>query len=232
MIQLKQDESLDFLADEKLKIIQKKMGQKTTHDSLRLAEFSLRGNVRGRAVEFGVGNGTISILLAANPLIEKVVGIELQPELAELARRNVALNNLQNKIEVLQGDWREVKQTLKGEKFDLAIANPPYWKQGSGKISHREDYAHARHELTGGLEDLILASRYLLNSFKGGLNLIYPVWRLAEVINMMEKYKFQPKLLQLIYHDPQSEASLFMVRATLNGQPGLKVLPPVMVGAK
>lgn len=220
------DETLDRLSKFGLKIIQKKESQRTTNDAIQLADFSLMSRARGRAVDLGTGNGAISLILSTCPQIENVVGLELQTELAELAQRNVYLNGFEDKIKICQGDWCQIKKVLKGEKFELVVANPPYWKSDSGRINPASKRAYARHEMSGTLEDLVSACRYLVKP-KGYVNLIYPVQRLVELIILLENYQLQPKQLQFIHYNLNSQARLFLIRASLNGQQGVEVLPPV-----
>ncbi|MBI5788309.1 MAG: methyltransferase [Candidatus Schekmanbacteria bacterium] len=227
---LRADETLDQIASCGLKIIQKKGGYRYNLDALQLADFCLKREIKSsRAVELGAGNGIISLLLAASPQVSSVIGLELQPDLVELAQRNILLNKLEHKLEIRQGDWRQIRQTLKGEKFDLVIANPPYWQSTSGRVNPDLVKAHSRHEITGGLEELISACRYLVEPAKGSVNLIYPVVRLVEMIDLLEGHNLQPKQIQFIHHDLKSAASLFTLSASLNGQRGVAVLPPVFV---
>ncbi len=228
-IEPRADETLDLISEARLKVLQKKKGQRITLDALQLAKFSLQTNPGGKALDLGAGTGVISLILAAEHKIESVVALELQPEFVELAQRNARLNGFESKINIRRGDWRQIRQVLKGEKFDLVAANPPYWKAGSGRLNPGQDHALARHELNGDLEDLIRACRYLVQPCKGSVNLIYPAQRLTETLILMEKHQLQPKQMQFIHHNPDSQASLFMVRAVLDGQRGVQILPPLTV---
>ena len=228
--QPRSDETLAYLDTAGLQLIQKKDEHRITQDALLLADFSLQAGVIGEAVDLGSGNGIVSLLLASDPQIEKVTGLELQPELVELGQRNVKLNGFENKVNICQGDWRQVRKVLKGQKFELVVANPPYWEIGKGRINPEKKRAQARHEIAGALEELVIACRYLVRPHKGYVNLIYPTQRLVELLVLLEKYQLQPKQLQFIHNNVNTQAKFFMLRATLHGQRGLQVLPPAISG--
>ena len=130
------------------------------------------------------------------------MGVEIQPELAELAGKNVRENNFDDRIEIRQMDFREISSRFKAGSFDLALSNPPYRKPGTGRINPDRQKAVARHELTATHADVFGAAAYLLRQ-GGRVALIYPATRLANLLHTAIDHGFSPKRLTLIYSYPQ-----------------------------
>ncbi len=128
-------------------------------------------------------------------------------------------------MSIVQGDMRDIGSLFDPHEFDALAANPPYWKCGAGRINPNSNIAGARHELSVNMEQLIKACCYLVKN-RGKINLIYTAQRLAELFKMMQQYNIEPKQLQFIHADEKSEASLFCLMASPNGQTGLKALAP------
>jgi tRNA1(Val) A37 N6-methylase TrmN6 len=210
--------------DHGLKLRQPREGYRFSADALLLADFAVIPS-GGRVIDLGCGCGVISLLLAKRPRVKAVVGLELQAELADIARENVRLNQLAHKVSILQGDLRRVTAQFSQYAFDALVSNPPYWRVGMGRLNPNPNIAIARHELHINIPELLRACAYLVRP-RGKVNLIYPVQRLAELWEGLRRYQLQPKLLQFVHPNPQTEAGLFMLMASPQGRPGLKVLPP------
>jgi tRNA1Val (adenine37-N6)-methyltransferase len=207
-----------------LKLLQPTNGYRFSADALLLANFAVVP-AGGRVIDLGCGCGIIALLLAQRPKVRSVVGLELQPELAQLARENVRQNYLEDKVSIVEGDLRQVADLFKRGEFDALVSNPPYWQVGTGRINPNPNLAMARHELQGNMTQLLQAGAYLVRP-KGKINLIYPVHRLAELWECLICHQLQPKRLKFVHATPQAQASLFMLSASPLGQPGLVVLPP------
>ncbi len=222
------DQTLDILEAYGLKLLQPRDGYRFSAEALLLARFA-DIPAAGRVIDLGCGCGIISLLLAKRPRVKAVVGLELQPELADLAKENVKLNQLQHKVSIVQADLRETATRFDQYEFDALVANPPYWKVGAGRLNPNPGIAQARHELAGDLPQLLAACAYLVRP-RGKINLIYPVARLVELLDKVRQYQLQPKQLQFIHADYKTEARLFMLLLSPQAKAGLRVLPPTMAG--
>jgi tRNA1(Val) A37 N6-methylase TrmN6 len=136
----------------------------------------------------------------------------------------VALNELENRIAIIQGDLRHLP--LLTGSADIVVCNPPYRMAKSGRISLDVGKAIARHEIAVSLDAVLAASTALLKH-KGRLALIYPANRLAETLTKMRRARLEPKRLQLVFPDSASEAKLALIEGRLQARPGLKILPPI-----
>ena len=160
-MQLAADESIDLVLKDRIKVIQKTRGYRFSEDSLRLCEF-VRPMPKARGIDLGTGCGIIALVLTKEEKAGQMVGLEIQQSLAELARRNVALNGLKGRIEVLMGDMRKVDELFPPESFDLVVSNPPYREMGRGRLSPSAEKRVAKHEWACSAEDVVRAAEYLL----------------------------------------------------------------------
>ena len=219
----KADETVDTFLNGKLRIIQSQRGYRFSVDALLLAEFvSIKDE--DLVIDLGAGSGIISLFLATKRKVGFIVGIELQKELASQAQRNVALNELERKIAIIQGDLRHLP--LARGFADVVVCNPPYRQQRSGRINPDESKAIARHEIAASLDAILTAAKALLKP-GGRLTLIYPANRLTEVFTKMTTGGLEPKRLQIIFPDSASYAKLALIEGRLQGRSGLKILPPI-----
>ncbi|NVL92592.1 MAG: methyltransferase [Desulfobacterales bacterium] len=216
-------ETIDSFLEGRLRIIQSRQGYRFSVDALLLAEFvSLRSE--DLVVDLGAGCGIISLFLAAKREVRFIFGVELQEELASQAKRNIALNGLEGKIALIQGDLRQLP--LAPGSADVVVSNPPYRRERSGRINPQPSKAIARHEITASLDDILAAGTALLK--RGGrLAVIYPANRLPEVFARMRMREMEPKRLQIIFPDSASYAELAMIEGRVRGKSGLKILPPI-----
>jgi len=221
------EETFDTLFEGRLKIRQKKEGYRFSIDALLLSHFA-EPRPKDRVIDLGTGCGVIPLILIFKRKAETVIGVEVQPSLADLARQNVSLNRFSSKIEIWEKNFKElVKQSDRGT-FDLVLSNPPYRKVGSGRINPLEEKALARHEILATLEDLLRTGHHLLKN-KGRLCLIYPATRTADVFQRLRHFHLEPKRVQFVHSHPQDEASLLMVDALKEGKTQIKVLPPFVL---
>ena len=190
-----QTETPDTLFDGRLKILQRREGYRFSIDALLLAHFATPGP-KDRIIDLGTGCGILPlILLFRRKASSRVIGVEIQPSLANLARRNASLNRFASRIKIWEKDLKELNtKKLKGV-FDLVLSNPPYRKIGSGRINPHQEKALARHEIKATLEDVIRTACHLLKD-KGRLAMIYPASRAAALIKEMARFHLEPKRLQ------------------------------------
>jgi len=178
----------------------------------------------GVCIDLGSGCGVIPLILARRFEQAKIYGIEIQEDLAQLAAHNVHLNRMEDRVQILHGDWRQA-DTLVGERVaDVVCTNPPYRPIGSGRLSPNTQRAIAKHEISGTLFDVMSAARTLLKP-SGCLWMIYPASRLVDALMQMRACPLEPKQLRLVHSRCQSEAELVVVKACKGANAGISVLP-------
>ena len=220
-------ETVDDLRPAGLKIIQAKHGYRFSLDPVLLCAFTRVA--KGEMVaDLGTGSGVVPLLLAARTDAKKIVGVEIQPELADRARRSVLLNCLQDRIDILEGDLRELQGSLEPQAFDVVVANPPFRPQGTGRQAPINERAAARHELAGGLADFLRAATYLL---KGGgrFYIVFLAERLAELLAGMRERLLEPKRLRCVHSRAGEKGTLVLVEGRKGGRAGLAMEPPLFV---
>jgi tRNA1Val (adenine37-N6)-methyltransferase len=220
-------ETLDEILGGQLTVFQKKKGYRFSLDSILLAHFvSLRP--RTSAIDLGCGSGIIPLILAKNFPGVNWVGLEIQEELAALARKNVSFNKMAHRIKIVEGDARKIKNIFSANSFDAVIFNPPYRKLSSGRINPQMEKAIARHEIKGSLKDFIRAAKYLLKP-DGKVFTIYPAKRLVELITLFRKNYIEPKRMKPVYSDNLSEAEFVLVEGRKGSGEELKIEPPLFI---
>ena len=154
-------ETVDGILGGQLRIIQKEKGYRFSLDALLLAHF-VRLKEEEHVLDMGAGNGIISLILARRWECGKIVGVEIQEELVDMAKRSVEMNNLEDKVSIRQGDIRKIESLFDSQSFDAVILNPPYRRRSSGRINPDYQKAVARHEIKGSLNDFLRAVGYVL----------------------------------------------------------------------
>lgn len=220
------DETIEDLQYKGLKIIQKKSGYKFTTDAVLLANFA-HGAKGKRVLEVGCGSGVISILIASKQQPKSIVGVEIQQEVYEMAKRSILLNGLQDTISLLNIDAKNLGSEY-NESFDMLVSNPPYRKIGSGMTQREDTLCISRHEVALTLEDLFKIAKRTLK-FGGSFYLVHQVERLAEAFILGGKYGIEPKELCPVVPRQNQPANLFLARFVKGGKTGLKWLNPIVV---
>ena len=217
-------ESLDAILGGRLQFIQSRDGYRFSVDALLLAGFA---TIRDRdvLVDLGTGCGVIPILLLHTRPIAYAVGLEIQPELASQAARNVRLNGFDRRMSVVRGDLRALP--LKGGSADVVVCNPPYRKLDSGRINPDARRAIARHEIMASLDDILAAARYLLRK-RGRIAFVYPSVRLVDAFARMRRFGFEPKRVQFHYANLKPGAKMAFIEGTPGGRAEIRVLPPIL----
>lgn len=223
---LREGERLDDLMKSGRMIIQHEKEFCFAMDSVLISHFP-RYKKFFKVLDLGTGTGVIPLLIADEA--EKIFAIEINSQMAEIARRNVELNNLQEKILVVEGDLRRHRDLFVAESFDLVISNPPYVPIKNGEKNKFSGVANARHEIFATLEDVVKAARFALK-FHGAFCMIHLASRLCEIVDALHRNQFEMKRLQLIQPKKNRDANLVMIEAIVGGNPGnLKILPPLVV---
>lgn len=223
---LKEHERLDDLLHRGRKIIQNTQEFCFSLDAVLLAHFP-NYRRKQRVLELGTGTGVIPLLIADE--VARIDAVELNEVMADVAKRNVIMNELEDKIFVQQGDYRQIRSLYPAESFDLVLANPPYRPVAHGQVNKMSGVARARHEFTATLDDVIAAARYALK-FGGRLAMVHLPERLAEIIETMHAHQMEPKRLQFIEPKAGKPTNMMLIEAVVGAAPGgLKVLPPLVV---
>lgn len=213
-----------------LKIYQYDDKFKFSLDSILLAEFvEIKPNTR-TIVDFCTGNAPVPLILSTKT-DARIYGFELQEKIYKLAKMSVKENKLESRINIINANLKDSLEYILPESVDAVTCNPPYFKYDKNKSLINENYekAIARHEIEMNLEDLMIASKYILKN-KAPLYIVHRCDRLEEILDCLSKYNFKVKKLQFIYASYKKEAIMVLIKATKNGKMGsLKVMPPVDV---
>ncbi len=221
------DLSRDNLFEGKLSCLQHRQGYRFSVDSILLAHFFAPCS-KDRILDLGTGCGVISLILAYRWSAIQLWAVEIQPALAALAKRNATENDLADRMQVVEGDFRQLEQLVQPASFDWVVANPPYGKKDASRKNANHEKAAARHEIHAELADVVKAARIALK--KGGkAAFIYPASRSVALINILSKQGLEPKRLQIVHSYPGNNGLLVLVEALAGGNPGLAVLPPFFI---
>ena len=186
------------------------------------------------AVDLGTGTGIIPILLEAKTEGKLFYGIEIQPEMADMARRSAEMNGLGEKVLILDGDIKELltgTALLPAELFgktDVVTSNPPYMKESHGLRNPDDALAIARHEVACTLEDVCGAASRLLRC-GGRFCMVHRPQRLPEIITAMKEARLEPKRMKLVYPYADREANMVLIEAVRDERPGCRVERPLIV---
>lgn len=224
---LQEGERLDDLQRNNLHIIQNPSWFCFGMDAVLLSSFA-KAEKGQRCLDLGCGNGIIPLLLTAKTQGEYFAGLELQKDVATMAKRSVKLNQLENKIEIIQGDIKEATSIFEAASFDVVTSNPPYMTGAHGLVSEASHKAIARHELACSLEDVICAAAKLLKP-RGHFYMVHRPFRLAEIIHLMVTYHVEPKRMRLVYPYVDKEPNMVLIEGVRGGRARLAVEPPLIV---
>lgn len=177
------------------------------------------------------GTGIVPVLLKAKTLGKHFTGLEIQEKSADMARRTVAYNHLEEEITIVQGDVKEAEKTFGGASFDVVTCNPPYMTANHGLENSHQPKAIARHEVLCTLEDVVSQTAKVLKS-KGRFYMVHRPFRLAEIMGMMMKYKLEPKRMQLVYPFIDKEPNMVLIEGLKGGNPRITVDKPLIVYEK
>lgn len=222
-MQLEPGEQLVDLQFAGLQLIQSEKVLKFGTDSVLLASF-IRLNRREKLVDLGTGTGILPVLLSGRVQAE-MVGIELQPEAAELARRNVRLNGLE-RVHIVQGDLKNAAELV--GQADVVCCNPPYDKPLAGGMKEQPELRIARYEIACTLEDVVKSAASLLST-GGRFYMVHRACRLAEIIFCLKTHRLEPKVLRTICKHAQAEPHYILIQATKDAAEGMRILPSLIL---
>lgn len=227
---LKEGERLDVLKRENIQIIQSPSVFSFSLDAVLLADFAAVPRIKpGKIVDLCSGNGAVAFLLTGktqNP----VIGVEIQEQLVDMARRTVKLNGIEEKVSFLHADVNEVTEQIQPDTVDVITCNPPYFKNiGTSTKNERDAFTIARHEIHLTLEQLMQQTSRLLK-MNGKAYFVHRPDRLLEILDTMRANRLAPKKVRFIYPKADREANMILLEAIKDGkEDGFRVLPPLYV---
>ena len=226
-ILLKENERIDDLERNGYQIIQDAKRFCFGMDAVLLSGFA-RVKDGARVIDLGTGTGIIPILLEAKTGAAHLTGLEIQPDSADMARRSVKLNGLENKIDIVTGDLKEAGSLFDAASFDVVTSNPPYMIGQHGIANPEDAKAIARHEVLCTLRDVIEQAAKLLRP-GGNFFMVHRPFRLAEIMVLLHEYKLEPKRMQLVYPYVDKEPNMVLIEANRGGRPRMTVEKPLIV---
>ena len=196
-------------------------------DAVLLSGFA-RAEKGSKVLDLGTGTGVIPILMEAKNEDAHFTALEIQEESAEMASRSVALNGLEEKIDIVCGDIKEADKLFKAASFDVITTNPPYMNDGGGIKNDYGPKTIARHEVLCSLDDIARVSSKLLK-FGGKLFMVHRPHRLTDIMCTLREHKLEPKVIRFVHSYADKEPTMVLVEAMRSGKPMVKVMPPLIV---
>ncbi len=229
-LELKQNERLDCLQRNNYYIIQNPEKFCFGMDAVLLSGFA-QAKQGDRVLDMGTGTGIIPMLMKAKTKATEFVGLELQSESADMARRSVYYNKLEDEIRIVEGDIKEAAAIFGAASFDVVTCNPPYMISNHGIQNEQAPKTIARHEIHCNLEDVISQAAKLCKP-GGHFYMVHRPFRLAEIISMMTSYKLEPKRMRLVYPYVDREPNMVLIEGVRGGKSRIQVEKPLIVYEK
>lgn len=221
------NERIDDLQRNNYKIIQDPERFCFGMDAVLLSGFA-KAREGDRVIDLGTGTGIIPILMEAKTEASDFIGLEIQPESADMAQRSVELNHLESKIRIVTGDIKEASSLFGAATFDVVTSNPPYMTEHHGITNEKSPKAIARHELLCTLEDVISQAAKLLRP-GGSFYMVHRPFRLVDIMVLMREYHLEPKRMKLVYPYIDKDPNMVLIEGLRGGRPRLTVEKPLIV---
>lgn len=216
----------DLLGYRDMKIVQDSEMFSFSLDSVLLPHFVTINKKIDSIMDIGCGNAPIPLILSTRTKAH-ITGIEIQKEVYEMALESVKINNLENQIEIINDDINDYYLKLNSDMYDVITCNPPFFKyKDTSNLNESYYKTIARHEIKLNLNNIFTIARKLLKN-NGVIALVHRPERLVDIIAEMKKNNIEPKRIRFVYPKKNSEANILLIEGAKNGNPGLKVLPPL-----
>lgn len=197
-------------------------------DSVLLANFVKINKRDKKIIDFCTGNAPVPLILSTKTK-DKIIGIEIQKDVSELAMKSIAINNLSQRIKIINDDVKNVSNLYESDSFDIITCNPPYFKTTEdGYFNVNKSKMLARHEICLSLEDIFKQARKILKNGKK-IAIVHRIDRFVDIIVTMKKYNIEPKRVRFCYPKVGKEANIVLVEGVKNGKTGLKILPNLII---
>ena len=226
-IELKEGERLDELHRNGWQIIQNSHKFCFGMDAVLLSGFA-RVKTGERVLDLGTGTGIIPILLRGKTEGRDFTGLEIQEESADMARRSVAYNHLEESVSIVTGDIKEAAALFGAASVDAVTCNPPYMTGNHGLVNPKQSKAIARHEILCTLEDVVGQTAKVLRP-GGRFYLVHRPFRLAEILTLLVRYKLEPKRMRLVYPFVDKEPNMVLIEALSGAKSRITVEKPLIV---
>lgn len=227
-MELHENERIDDLQYKGLKLIQNKKGFCFGVDSVLLSDFAKNIKNNSTVIDIGTGTGIIGLLLCKKTNLKKIYGIEIQKEVANLAKRNVAINQLENKFEIINCDINCIFEHLELNSIDCIVTNPPYKKANTGLQNKDEKQLISRHEVKCTLEDILKNAGKLLKD-KGEFYMVHRAERLVDIMCLLRQYRLEPKNIRFVHPKQGEKPNLILIKAIKYANPFLKIDKPLII---
>lgn len=222
---LRDNEKIDIVPGTSFKVIQNKEKFSYGMDAILLSQFA---KPKGVVVDLGTGTGIIPLRLHGKTNGNNIYGIEIQEEVANMAKRTIEINELEKDIQILHMDLNHLEDRFKKATVDTITTNPPYMKLGDALINPDENFALSRHEIACTLEDIISISQYLLKPL-GKFYMVHRPNRLVDIIYLLREYNLEPKYIRFVQPKIHKKPNLILIEAVKSGKPDLKFYEPLIV---
>lgn len=227
-ITLKDNERIDDLEYNGLKIIQNKDWFCFGIDSIILTGFAKEAKKGSKILDLGTGTGIIAILLSKKIENSQITAIEIQQEVADMAKRSVEMNGIEKCVTIINDNIKNISERLGKGTFDLVVTNPPYKRKETGIVNENNVKMISRHEITADLEDFIRVAAEQLKD-KGAFYMINRPERIADIIEYLRKYKLEPKEIRFVQPMTNKAPNEVLVKAVKNGGKFLKIREPLII---
>ena len=229
-LELKENERIDDLQYKGLKVIQNNKGFCFGIDSVILSDFAKNIKDNSRVVDLGTGSGVIGLLLCKKTKLKEIIGIEIQKDVANMAKRSIRLNNLENMFQIVNENINDifVQGILNKNQYDVVVMNPPYKEVGTGKQNEDEVKLISRHEIKAKLSDFIATASNLLKD-KGEVYIVHKPERTNDIMQKMRENKIEPKEMKIVYPYKNAEASLILIKGVKGGKKFFKIMEPLYI---
>ena len=227
-MEIKENERIDDLEYKGLKIIQDEDGFCFGVDSVLLSDYAKGIKKNSTVIDIGTGTGIISLLLCKKTELSKIYGIEIQEDVAEMAKRSIKLNGLEDKFEIININIKKIFEILEPHKYDVVVTNPPYKKAETGVKSADKKQLISRHEVECTLEDIIENASKLLKDL-GEFYMVHRAERLVDIMCLLRKYKLEPKNIRFVHSKVDDKPTLILIRAVRSAKEFLKIDKPLII---